>query len=166
MGKYEEALKKDEWGNLYNRQMCDRVIASVESENVYCWTQELLKISNEGDCMCEIGCGSGESAAYLQKYCRQVTALDYSEKCIELVEMVNKKMQLGMRVVCADACAALPFNEKEFDYIYQCGLLEHFQKEKRIELLKNWSRYTKHMISMIPNAGSIAYRTGKALMER
>lgn len=166
MEEYSKALEKDEWGSLYNKQMCSQVVKTIEEEDVFCWTQELLRISKEGDCMCEVGCGSGQSAAYLQKHNRKVTAVDYSENCVELVELVNQKMDLGMRIVCADVTEPLPFVEKEFDYIYQCGLLEHFKGEERINLLRNWSRYTKHMISMIPNAGSISYRTGKALMEK
>lgn len=163
---YEKRLEKEEWGELYNKEQAEQVINSVVKEQVFCWTEELLKISAEGDCMCEVGCGSGQSAAYLQKHGRNVTALDFSEECVELVSMVNKRLGLGMRVVCADATKQLPFEEKEFDYIYQCGLLEHFQTEERVVLLKNWSKYTKHMISMIPNASSIAYRTGKAMMEQ
>lgn len=162
----EKALDKSEWGKIYNQGMLDKVISDVVNENIYCWTEELCKLTKEGDSLCEVGCGSGESAAYLQRNNRKVTALDFSEECIALVEAVNEQLNLGMRVVCADATKALPFEEKEFDYIYQCGLLEHFHAEERVALLKNWSKYTKHMISMIPNAASLAYRTGKAFMEK
>lgn len=165
MSEYNEALGKEQWGTLYNRQMYEQTINAVKDEKVFCWTEELLKLSKEGDRLCEVGCGSGQSAAYLQKHNRQLTAVDYSDNCIELVKMVNHTLNLGMKVIYADATKPLPFEEKEFDYIYQCGLLEHFHGEERVKLLKNWSRYSKHMISMIPNAGSIAYRTGKALME-
>lgn len=79
--------------------------------------------------MCEVGCGSGQSVAYLQKHGRNVTALDFSKERVELVDMVNNRMNLGMRVVCADATKPLPFEEKEFDYIYQCGLLEHYLRK-------------------------------------
>lgn len=162
----EKALDKKQWGAIYNQNLCEQVIQSVLRDEVYCWTEELLHITKEGDKLCEVGCGSGQSAAYLQKYGRSVAALDFSEESVALVNAVNESLKLGMRVVCADATKPLPFAEKEFDYIYQCGLLEHFQGEERIALLKNWSRYTRHMISMIPNAASVAYRTGKALMEK
>lgn len=162
----EKALDKKQWGAIYNQNLCEQVIQAVSRDEVFCWTEELLNITKKGDKLCEVGCGSGQSAAYLQKYGRSVAALDFSEESVALVNAVNEKLKLGMRVVCADATKPLPFAEKEFDYIYQCGLLEHFQGEERIALLKNWSRYTKHMISMIPNAASIAYRTGKALMEK
>lgn len=166
MEKYEKRLEKEEWGELYNKEQVEQVINAVATDLVFCWTEELLKISHENDKMCEVGCGSGQSAAYLQRHGRKVTALDFSKECVELVNMVNQRMDLGMRVVSADATKPLPFEEKEFDFIYQCGLLEHFRTEERIALLKNWKQYTKHMVSMIPNAASIAYRTGKAMMEQ
>ena len=162
----KDALCKEQWGAIYNKDMYEQVVGAIMRDEVFCWTEELLNISKEGDKLCEVGCGSGQSAAYLQKYGRDVTALDYSEESVALVKAVNETLNLGMNVVCADATEPLPFGEKEFDYIYQCGLLEHFQGDARINLLKNWSRYTKHMISMIPNASSIAYRTGKAILEK
>lgn len=44
-------------------------------------------------------------------------------------------------------------------------MLEHFETDEQIRLLRNWARYGKYMISMIPNASSIPYRVGKQLME-
>lgn len=166
METYEKRLEKEEWGELYNKEQLEQVINSIMTDQVFCWTEELLKISSEGIACVKWDVALGKVFAYLQKHGRNVTALDFSKECVELVDMVNRKMDLGMRVVCADATKPLPFEEKEFDYIYQCGLLEHFHTEERIALLKNWGRYTKHMISMIPNAASIAYRTGKKMMEQ
>lgn len=60
----------------------------------------------------------------------------------------------------------LPFEENYFDVVFQAGLLEHFDKAARIKLLKQWGKVGKVMISMIPNAASIGYRTGKDIMER
>lgn len=136
MGKYEKRLEKEEWGELYNKEQAEQVINAVATDQVFCWTEELLKVSYENDKMCEVGCGSGQSAAYLQKHGRKVTALDFSKECVELVNVVNQRMDLGMRVVCADATKPLPFEEKEFDYIYQCGLLEHFRTEENCPVKK------------------------------
>lgn len=114
----------------------------------------------------EIGCGSGASSLWLAKNGRDVTALDYSESSVELVEAAAAKLNLSnVKVIHCDATKALPFNEKQFDYIVQAGLLEHFETDEQIRLLRNWARYGKYMISMIPNASSIPYRIGKQLME-
>lgn len=74
-------------------------------------------------------------------------------------------MSLKVDTVIADATKELPFNEKNFDVAFQCGLLEHFDSAEQITLLKIWKKYCRRMISMIPNASSIAYRVGKKILE-
>lgn len=112
MEKYEKRLDEEQWGELYNKEQAEQVINGILTEQVFCWTEELLKISAEGDKMCEVGCGSGQSAAYLQRHGRKVTALDFSKECVELVNVINSHLNLGMNVVCADATKPLPFAKK------------------------------------------------------
>lgn len=71
MEKYEKRLDEEQWGELYNKEQAEQVINGILTEQVFCWTEELLKISAEGDKLCEVGCGSGQSAAYLQKHGRK-----------------------------------------------------------------------------------------------
>ena len=80
--------------------------------------------------------------------------------------MVNQRMDLGMRVVSADATKPLPFEEKEFDFIYQCGLLEHFSHRGENCPVKKLETVHETYGFYDPNAASIAYRTGKAMMEQ
>ena len=85
---------------------------------------------------------------------------------MQLVKAAAEKLSLNnVDVILCDATKELPFEEKKFDYIFQAGLLEHFETDEQIRLLRNWARYGKYMISMIPNASSIPYRIGKQLME-
>lgn len=56
METYEKRLEKEEWGELYNKEQLEQVINSIMTDQVFCWTEELLKISSEGDRMCEVGC--------------------------------------------------------------------------------------------------------------
>ena len=65
-----------------------------------------------------------------------------------------------MKTIFADATKTLPFGENEFDVVFQAGLLEHFEREQRIELLTNWGTCTRKMISIIPNAASLTYQLG------
>ena len=89
MEKYEKRLDEEQWGELYNKEQAEQVINGILTEQVFCWTEELLKISAEGDKMCEVVCGSGQSAAYLQRHGRKVTALDFSKECVELVNGIR-----------------------------------------------------------------------------
>lgn len=43
--------------------------------------------------------------------------------------------------------------------------MEHFNQGEQIRLLNLWAKYTRKMISLIPNASSIPYRIGKMIQE-
>ena len=47
MGKYEKRLEKEEWGELYTKEQAEQVINAVATDQVFCWTEELLKVSYE-----------------------------------------------------------------------------------------------------------------------
>lgn len=51
MEKYEKRLDEEQWGELYNKEQAEQVINGILTEQVFCWTEELLKISAEGDKM-------------------------------------------------------------------------------------------------------------------
>ena len=164
MPTFSTPLDKDGWSAIYNIDSLNSVISSVESGAVSVWSDELVKICR-GEVL-EIGCGSGVSSLWLAKNGLRVTALDYTKSSVELVKAAAKKLALpNINVVLADATQPLPFKPKQFDYIFQAGLLEHFETAQQIDLLKNWAKYGKHMISMIPNAASLPYRIGKQIME-
>ena len=163
---FSEPLNKSGWSKHYNIESLNNVVNSVESCNVSVWSEELVKICPEGSSALEIGCGSGASSLWLAKNGRKATALDYTESSVELVRAAADKLGLtNINIVQSDATENLPFEEKQFDYIFQAGLLEHFETDEQIKLLHNWAKYGKYMISMIPNASSIPYRVGKQIME-
>lgn len=165
MGEYKQALNQEGWSEHYNMDLLNSVVNSVESNSVSVWSEELAKICSRGTTL-EIGCGTGISSLWLAKNGRKVTALDYTESSVQLVKAAAEKLSLkNVDVILCDATKELPFEEKKFDYIFQAGLLEHFETDEQIRLLRNWARYGKYMISMIPNASSIPYRIGKQLME-
>ena len=166
MSDYSKALDNKGWSEHYNIDNLNIVVNSIETDNVSVWSEELIKICQQGGKILEIGCGSGVSSLWLAKNGRTVTALDYTESSVELVKAAADRLNLSnVSVVHCDATKELPFEEKQFDYIFQAGLLEHFETEEQVRLLRNWARYGKYMISMIPNAASIPYRVGKQIME-
>jgi SAM-dependent methyltransferase len=126
----------------------------------------MLKLSSKSDKVLEIGCGSGQTSLFLSLNNRTVTAIDYSKPSLELVKAASQKLKCSVKTIYADATQELPFKDNEFDVVFQAGLLEHFDKDERIRLLKNWGKAGKKMVSIIPNAASLAYRVGKAKMEK
>ncbi len=159
-------LSSQEWGELYNISQLENLCNSLNDNNLSVQTQEILNITQNGMKTLEIGSGSGQSSLLLAKNGRFATALDYEQKCLDLTCEAAKKLNLQVNTVLCDAFKENPFNDNEFDVIFHSGLLEHFSMDERINFLKLWRRSCKTMVSMVPNAASLAYRTGKAIMEK
>lgn len=160
-----ERPSAEQWGELYNEEILDNVIAKLESGNLTSQTQEMLRLTVPNEKVLEIGCGSGETSFALAKNGRDVTAIDYAHSTIEKINRISKETDYKIKTFCIDAMEELPFEDGEFDVIFQAGLLEHFYQKQRIKMLKNWKRCCKKMISIIPNAHSLAYRVGKSIQE-
>ncbi len=160
-----DKLTSREWGNLYNINMVNSLVNSVATQKYSVWTKELLTLIPNGSKTLEIGSGSGQSSLCLAMRGCDATILDFEQECLNLSKLAAERLNVNINTVCCDASNELPFKEKEFDYIFHCGLLEHFSEEEQIKLLKNWKKYCKTMISLVPNASSLAYRVGKRIME-
>lgn len=161
----KKALTSEEWGKLYNSDKVESLVSGIRTGNVSVWSKELVRITKTDEKILEIGCGTGVTSVWLAMQKRKAVALDFSKEALACAQGVAEKCHVEMETVFADATKELPFEENTFDTIFQAGLLEHFDRDERIRLLRLWSRYGKRMISLIPNAASIAYRTGKALSE-
>lgn len=159
-------LTNVEWSKLYDRSIADNIYKNILSGNLSAQSKEMFKLSHPNDKILEIGCGSGATTAYLSKNDRICTALDFQDESLILTESLCKRFGCTVRVVKADARTVLPFESGEFDIAFQAGLLEHFEREERIDMLRIWKPCCKKMISFIPNAASIGYRMGKSLMEK
>ena len=160
-------LDAEEWGDIDQEEELQGPLQRVKSETPpNSWTAEIMKLTQEGSRVLEIGCGSGQTSLYLANHGRNVTALDYAKKSVQRVQQAAAEAGIRLNVVQADATKPLPFSDGAFDMIFQAGLLEHFSQKERIAMLQNWSRYGRRMVSMIPNAHSLAYHLGKELMEQ
>lgn len=160
-------LTPKEWGQHYNAQMTDAVVRGVLEKRYSTQTQEMLKLTKPHERVLEIGCGSGATTLTLASEGRECTAMDNAPDAVALVSTAAQSLHLACcDVQFADATSPLPFADNAFDVAFQAGLLEHFHREERIRLLSLWGRVSRRMVSLIPNAASLAYRLGKARMER
>jgi len=159
-------LQASEWGEIHNPSQTEKIVRGIKAGNLSIQTKEILKIVKKGEKVLEIGSGSGQSSVCLAMIGALPMALDFEQKCLDLTSAIAEKLNVEVSVIKADAEKPLPFKENQFDFIFHAGLLEHYDSKERINLLRMWKPYSKKMISMVPNASSLPYRVGKALMEQ
>ena len=138
MGKndFETPLDAEGWGAHYNESMLERVVYLVKNDRLTSWSRKMIEMTQPGDRVLEIGCGSGETSLALAG--RRATALDYSKSSVALARRASEVLGVSLDVRLVDATQKLPFPDESFDLAFQAGLLEHFQKEERIRLLDLW----------------------------
>lgn len=102
----------------------------------------LLKYTERGDLVLELGCGSGVDSLFLARNGRIVWALDKSKDAVFVVKKIAEKYNANVNIIQADL-RKLPFKEK-FDLIFSSAVLHYFEKEKAKSIIKNeWRRVLK-----------------------
>ena len=77
----------------------------------------------------EIGCGIGTDAAEFAKHGADYTAIDISDKTIELAQKRFEVEGLEGRFVCGDASDLKMYKGLgRFDMVYSCGVMHHFPR--------------------------------------
>jgi ubiquinone/menaquinone biosynthesis C-methylase UbiE len=161
-----DPLTSEEWATHHNYRDLQGLVKNVRSGAFSAQTKAMLSISGIGKKVLEVGSGSGETSLALQTQGNICTALDFTQSCLDLTKAAANELGLEIQTIYADATKPLPFKENEFDIIFQAGLLEHFERDQRIKLLKTWGKCTKQMVSIIPNSASLAYQLGMAYQKK
>lgn len=160
-------LANDDWAKEYSDQ-CNLICTQIRNDNFLNeWTSEIERLTAPGDTVLEIGCALGATSLYLAKRGRIVTGLDYSQKMCD--SFISNAASLGLSVnsVCADITKTLPIPDNAFDIVWHAGVIEHFSDDEAQFIIRENARVArKCVISMAPNAASIAYRIGKEYAER
>lgn len=77
-----------------------------------------------GKTVLEVGCGMGTHAALLAKAGAHLTAIDLTEKAIEMTRRRFEVFKLPGRIERADA-EKLPFTDTAFDMVWSWGVIHH-----------------------------------------
>lgn len=129
--------------------------------------EPLLSETHSGWRVLETGCGWGSISATLAIRGRTVTLMDWSHDIVCGGVSLLQACGAPGQGICADLTDPLPFADNSFDCVWSSGVLEHFRRGQQVQILKESARVAKHkVISLVPNALSLAYRLGKWQMER
>jgi len=166
-GQKRSLLTASEWNKtLISNNTKEKILNSIKTNKLTEWGKQILLETSPKEKVLEIGSGTGEISLKLALSGRDVTALDLSKQSLDFIESVGKELGLEIKTACTDATKKLPYKTDTFDCTWSSGLLEHFSTEEQINMLQEFSRVTKgKVITMVPNASSLAYQLGKKIQE-
>jgi 2-polyprenyl-3-methyl-5-hydroxy-6-metoxy-1,4-benzoquinol methylase len=167
-GKDNKSLSENGWGALYDSVMVQNAIDAANNNEASDWTKEMLRLCKPGQRVMELGVGTGQTSLELAKMGCDVTMLDFSDEVLQIGKKAAEAMGLSVSVVQHDILSEQfpdEIKDTSYDVIFSSGLLEHFELEERIFILKKFKPVCETMISMVPNAASLAYHLGKERKE-
>jgi SAM-dependent methyltransferase len=98
----------------------------------------------------EIGCGMGISAIYLQECGYQVTAVDNNANIVKRAQETAQYFRSNILIQCADAFDLSQYYGI-FDLVYSLGVLEHFDREITIQLLREQAQCGRYVVIGVPS---------------
>ncbi len=96
-----------------------------------------------------VGSGPGWSELYLASIGYDITGLDNEPSLVDLARERASLIGVPAKFEVADAFDLSNF-ESKFDLVFSCGVLEHFDREITVKLLKEQSRCAPYVIIEIP----------------
>lgn len=133
-------------------------ISESEKELAY----EIIENLNEvgmikGSKLLELGSGSGHLSAVFAMEGYAVTLLDFSEKALEKSRETFERYGLNGEFIKGDLMN-LPDFDKEYDLVWNSGVMEHFEEEELISVFHSIKRVVKNRFMIIvPNPNSLPY---------
>lgn len=100
----------------------------------------------------EMGCGTGLMAGYLQKLGLDVTALDLSQKVLDYAYEIAKQSNIIKPCKYEQGdILNLKYKAYTFDVSYSNGVLEHFNDDEVVTILKQQMKISKYVIFGVPS---------------
>lgn len=96
-----------------------------------------------------VGSGPGWSELYLSSIGYEVTGIDNEPALVELARDRAKFLGVPAKFEVADAFDLSAF-ESKFDLVFSCGVLEHFDRDVTIALLKEQAKCASKVLIQIP----------------
>jgi SAM-dependent methyltransferase len=99
----------------------------------------------------ELGCGAGLHTSLLASWGFDVTASDNDTSVLEVARETFRAFGQDVNVVEVDV-TDLPPDLTGFDLIFSLGLIEHFDREVTVELVRQQRRAARVVMAVVPTA--------------
>jgi SAM-dependent methyltransferase len=97
----------------------------------------------------DVGSGPGWSEFYLSSMGYEVTGVDNEPTLVDLAKKRAELLGVSAKFAVADAFDLSAYYSK-FDLAYSCGVLEHFDREVTVRLLREQALCATHVLIEIP----------------
>jgi ubiquinone/menaquinone biosynthesis C-methylase UbiE len=117
-----------------------------------------------GSRVLEMGCGSGKTVSALVHRSHDITAIDFSEKAVEMTRQIILKCNTGDAVV-ADA-RHLPFHDNAFGYVVARHVIGHVCIDGRREVAREAARVLQpggHLVVQVFSVDDMRNGSGRSL---
>lgn len=105
----------------------------------------LSGLINTNSAVLDVGCGAGEHAKLLEKFCKAVSGVDASQNMIKAA-----KNNFGNGFAIRADAAHLPFKNSSFDLVYTSSLLHHIKDPLLVDkTISEMARVSKKNICVI-----------------
>lgn len=115
----------------------------------------------------EVGSGGGQSSAFLASKGAEVYLLDISKKSLQFSKKYFALKRLPVRLYHQNAFS-MKFAPESFDYVWNGGVIEHFNDKQKILMLKKMWKLVKpggKLLVSVPNAHDIPFMVAKKILE-
>lgn len=137
------------------------------SQTIYRQIRELI-VSSDTPRIAEAGSGTGKISLKLAEEGADVTLIDFSEQALKNSRQAFFERNVSATFLQADIRSTnLP--KGRFDLTWNAGVVEHFEEDEQVDMLREMGRITKPggtVLVMAPNAKCLPYLVGKAFAER
>ena len=108
------------------------------------FAQRIRDLGGPATSYLELGVGSAQTIVRLQRMTgAECTGIEKTTNAYE----IGKAYATNCTILQADAFH-LPFPDKSFDVVYSLGLLEHFEPEEQVRILREHARCARRMVVM------------------
>jgi len=129
-----------------SREIADSIARIMQAQGI-----------NPGSRLLELGCGSGHLSACLNKAGYITDLLDFSPDSLEIARKTFDEHGIKGAFIQGDLFDLNTIPNKDYDLVWNSGVMEHFSDERIFQALRNAREIAKRALFIVPNPKSISY---------